>query len=459
MTKNQRAILWVAMATSFATTFIGSALNLSIPSIGMEFDVSVSLLGWVVTSYILTVAAFSVPFGRLADEIGRKKIFIPGVFLFGLSSIVLVVSPSMGFLIGVRFIQGISGAMIYSTNTPFLIGAFLPSQRGRVIGLNIAATYLGLSLGPVLGGFMNYQIGWRSIFVIPFAFAVFSFSLAWKALPSDKKLEWSQENPKEQWDIIGNILYVVTILLAIYGFTMLSNSASSPYFLLVGLVVFIVFVGWERRVKNPLIKVDLFTKNRGFAFSNIAALLNYGATFAVGYLIAIYLQVIMGYSSQTAGFIMITQPAIMMIVAPLAGRLSDRFSSYKLSSIGMGLCALGITILAFVTVASSLAWIITGLLVTGLGFGFFSSPNTNAIMGSVAQEDHGVASSILTTMRSVGHSSSMALVTIVMGIYMGDLPLSQADPQTLVQAIHVVFLVGIFTCLLGVLFSLARKKE
>jgi MFS family permease len=240
---------------------------------------------------------------------------------------------------------------------------------------------------------------------------------------------------------------------------MLSNSASSPYFLLVGLVVFIVFVGWERRVKNPLIKVDLFTKNRGFAFSNIAALLNYGATFAVGYLIAIYLQVIMGYSSQTAGFIMITQPAIMMIVAPLAGRLSDRFSSYKLSSIGMGLCALGITILAFVTVASSLAWIITGLLVTGLGFGFFSSPNTNAIMGSVAQEDHGVASSILTTMRSVGHSSSMALVTIVMGIYMGDLPLSQADPQTLVQAIHVVFLVGIFTCLLGVFFSLARKKE
>jgi MFS family permease len=365
----------------------------------------------------------------------------------------------MGFLIGVRFLQGISGAMIYSTNTPFLIGAFLPSQRGRVIGLNIAATYLGLSLGPVLGGFMNYQIGWRSIFVIPFAFAVFSFSLAWKALPSDKKLEWSQENPKEQWDIIGNILYVVTILLAIYGFTMLSNSASSPYFLLVGLVVFIVFVGWERRVKNPLIKVDLFTKNRGFAFSNIAALLNYGATFAVGYLIAIYLQVIMGYSSQTAGFIMITQPAIMMIVAPLAGRLSDRFSSYKLSSIGMGLCALGITILAFVTVASSLAWIITGLLVTGLGFGFFSSPNTNAIMGSVAQEDHGVASSILTTMRSVGHSSSMALVTIVMGIYMGDLPLSQADPQTLVQAIHVVFLVGIFTCLLGVFFSLARKKE
>jgi len=447
------------MATSFSTTFIGSALNLSIPSIGMEFDVSASLLGWVVTSYILTVAAFSVPFGRLADGIGRKKIFLPGVFLFALTSIVAVISPSMIFLIIVRFIQGISGAMIYSTNTPFLINAFPSSQRGRVIGLNIAATYLGLSLGPVVGGFMNYQIGWRSIFAVPFACAVFSLALAWKALPSDKKLEYTEEKPKEQWDILGNLLYIVTILLAIYGFTMLSSSDNALYFLLVGLVTFLIFVVWERRTNNPLIKVDLFTKNRGFAFSNIAALLNYGATFAVGYLIAIYLQVIMGYSSQTAGFIMISQPVIMMIVSPLAGRLSDRFSSYKLSSIGMGLCAFGIVFFALLSSESSLMWIITGLLVTGLGFGLFSSPNTNAIMGSVGDEDHGVASSILTTMRSVGHSSSMALVTIVMGIYMGDLPLSEVNPETLVQAIHVIFVIGIFTCILGVFFSLARKKE
>ena len=459
MSKNQRAVLWVAMSTSFATTFIGSSLNLSIPSIGMEFNVSASLLGWVVTSYILTVAAFSVPFGILADGIGRKKIFVPGVFLFALTSIVAVISPSMIFLIIVRFLQGISGAMIYSTNTPFLINAFPSSQRGRVIGLNIAATYLGLSLGPVVGGFMNHQIGWRSIFFVPFGFAVFSLALAWKALPPDKRLEYTEERPKEQWDILGNLLYIITILVAIYGFTMLSSSDNAAYFLIVGLVTFILFVVWERRTKNPLIKVDLFTKNRGFAFSNIAALLNYGATFAVGYLMAIYLQVIMGYSSQTAGFIMISQPVIMMAVSPIAGRLSDRFSSYKLSSIGMGLCAFGIIFFALLNAESSLMWIITGLLVTGLGFGLFSSPNTNAVMGSVGDEDHGVASSILTTMRSVGHSSSMALVTIVMGIYMGDLPLSEANPETLIQAIHTVFVVGIFTCTLGVFFSLARKKR
>lgn len=459
MTNSQKAILWVAMATSFSTTFIGSSLNLSIPSIGMEFDVSATLVGWVITSYILTVAAFSVPFGRLADEIGRKKIFLPGIFLFGLTSIIAIISNNMGFLIGIRFLQGISGAMIYSTNTPFLINAFSPSRRGRVIGWNIAATYLGLSLGPVIGGFMNYQIGWRSIFVIPFTFAVFSFLLAWRVLPKDKKIVISQENPKEQWDLIGNLLYIITILLTIYGFTMLSNAESSPYFILAGIISFLIFIRWERKTNNPLIKVELFTKNKGFAFSNIAALLNYGATFAVGYLIAIYLQVIVGYSSQTAGFIMITQPLIMMVVAPIAGRLSDRFSSYKLASIGMALCALGITFFALVNIDSSLYWIVTGLLITGLGFGFFSSPNTNAVMGSVGEEDHGVASSILTTMRSVGHGSSMALVTIVMGLYMGDLPLSDAKPEILVQAIHTVFVIGIFTCIIGVFFSLARKKE
>jgi EmrB/QacA subfamily drug resistance transporter len=447
------------MATSFATTFTGSSLNLSIPSIGMEFDVSASLLGWVVTGNILTVAAFSVPFGRLADGIGRKKIFIPGIFLFALTSLVAVFSNSMGFLVVIRFLQGIAGAMIYSTNTPFLINAFLPSQRGRVIGLNIAATYLGLSLGPVIGGFINHQIGWRFIFFIPFSFALFSLVIAWKALPTDKKLEHYLEAPKEQWDILGNLLYVATILATIYGFTMLSTSDSARYFLIVGLILFLFFVGWERKIKNPLIKVTLFTKNRGFAFSNVAALLNYGATFAVGYLIAIYLQVIMGYSSQTAGFIMISQPLIMMVVSPLAGRLSDRFSSYKLSSLGMGFCAFGIMFFALIKIDTSLTWIITGLIVTGLGFGLFSSPNTNAVMGSVADEDHGVASSILTTMRSVGHSSSMALVTIVMGVYMGDLPLSEANPETLMQAIHTIFFIGIFICILGVFFSLARKKE
>lgn len=459
MTKNQIAILWVAMATSFATTFISSALNLSIPSIGMEFDVSASLLGWVIISYVITVTAFSVPFGRLADGIGRKKIFMPGVSLFALTSLVAALSPNMGFFIVTRFFQGIAGAMIYSTNTPFLIGAFLPSQRGRVLGLNIGATYLGLSLGPVLGGFMNHQIGWRFIFAVPFAFAIFSLILGWKALPEDKKIKITDEIPKKQMDILGNILYIITIMVTIYGFTMFSNSANAPYYLISGLVLFVIFLKWEKRAKNPLIKIELFTNNRGFAFSNIAALLNYGATFAVGYLIAIYLQVIMGYSSQTAGFIMITQPVIMMIISPVAGRLSDKFSPFKLSSIGMGLCALGITLFTLVTVESSLSWIITGLLVTGLGFGFFSSPNTNAIMGSVSYEDHGVASSILTTMRTLGHNTSMALVTIVMGKYMGDLPLSEANPETLVQAIHMVFVIGIFICILGIFFSLARKKE
>lgn len=447
------------MATSFATTFISSALNLSIPSIGMEFDVSASLLGWVVISFIITVTAFSVPFGRLADGIGRKKIFMPGVFLFALTSVIAALSPNMGFFIVTRFFQGISGAMIYSTNTPFLIGAFPPTQRGRVLGLNIGATYLGLSLGPVLGGFMNYQIGWRFIFAVPLVFAVFSLVLGWKALPADKKIRTTDEIPKEQMDIVGNLLYIVTIMVTIYGFTMFSNSDNAPYYLLSGLVLFFIFLGWEKRAKNPLIKIELFTNNRGFAFSNIAALLNYGATFAVGYLIAIYLQVIMGYSSQTAGFIMITQPVMMMIVSPLAGRLSDKFSPFRLSSIGMALCALGITLFTLVTVESSLSWIITGLLVTGLGFGFFSSPNTNAIMGSVSHEDHGVASSILTTMRTLGHNTSMALVTIVMGRYMGDLPLSEASPDTLVQAIHVVFVIGVFICILGIFFSLARKKE
>jgi len=457
LTLHQKSALYVSAVTSFSVTFMGSSLNLSVPAIGEEFMVPASLLGWVVTGYILTVAAFSVPFGRLSDLVGRKKIIVPGLLFYGVTSLLAVYSPTMLYLIVIRGIQGISGAMIFSTNMPFLINAFPPNQRGRVLGFSTAATYAGLSMGPVLGGVLNHYLGWRSIFWVVFFLVVSVSIVAIKNLPGDQK-GFRGEDLKSV-DLPGNGLYVFTLIAGIYGFTLLGSQGIALYMVLAGGITFAAFVWWERKAETPLIKVSLFTQNRGFAFSNLAAMLNYGATFAVGYLMSIYLQLIMGFNSQAAGLVMISQPVIMMAISPVAGRLSDRFSPFKLSSAGMGICALGLGFFLFITETTSLAWIILGLAVTGIGFGFFSSPNTNAVMSSVEAKDHGVAASVLATMRSIGHSLNMALVTVVVGIYMGDLPLAKAPPELLIFTIHRIFFICIFVCILGVFVSLARKKS
>ena len=457
MTKKQIAVLYMAMATSFATTFMGSSLNLSVPSIGKEMMVSASQLGFVVTSYILVMAAFAVPFGRMGDQTGRKKLLVAGLMLFAITSLFSAFSDDFPHLILLRAIQGISAAMIFSSNMPILLSNFPFSMRGRVLGLSTAATYAGLSLGPVLGGIMNHYLGWRSIFVATFIFTLPALIVAMSALPKDD-VENFREN-KNLFDIPGNVLYVMTILSLIYGFTVVKDNSFAGFLILLGVLSFFAFVTTEKKAENPLIKVTLFTQNRTFAFSNIAAMLNYGATFAIGYLLSIYLQVIMGYSSQAAGLIMIAQPIIMMVLSPISGRMSDKVSACRLASIGMAFCALGLVFFVFIDENTHLAFIIAGLAVTGIGFGFFSSPNTNAVMSSVGAEEHGVASSVLTTMRSVGHASGMAMVTVIMATYMGKQALTEVPQSLLVFVIQRIFLICIIVCVLGIFFSLGRIKD
>ena len=324
------------------------------------------------------------------------------------------------------------------------------------MGFATAATYAGLSMGPVLGGVLNHYFGWQSIFWVSFFFTLPVVIVGWFFLPEDSK-EFKSVN-KKLFDGPGNLYYIVMILAAVYGFTMLADDSFAFFFVLVGLVFFMAFVIRELRTENPLIKVSLFTKNRTFAFSNIAAMLNYGATFAIGYLMSIYLQVIMGYSSQTAGIVLISQPVIMMIVSPISGRLSDKISPGILSSLGMALCAAGLLFFVRVNENTSLAYIIAGLMVTGLGFGVFSSPNTNAVMSSVSKDDHGIASSILATMRSLGHATSMAMVTVIIGVYMGKQALADVSPSLLIFTIQKIYFICIFICLAGIFFSLVRIK-
>ncbi|MFR4798731.1 MAG: MFS transporter, partial [Lentihominibacter sp.] len=453
MEKNQqRAIITVVIITAFITTFTGSALNLSVPDIGDQFGVSAGTVGWLITGYTLAVAAFSVPLGRLADITCRKTVLVAGIVIFVVCCAAAVFSVSMVMLLAVRIIQGIGASMIFSTNTAVLISAFPGERRGRVLGYSLASTYVGLSAGPVIGGFLNYNFGWKSIFMLTGLLGAIAFFAAIFKLPGEKS-----ENRGKSPDMSGNILYVIFIVMMMYGLSEIGKGMIYVLITAVGVILGILFIIHESRSEDPIVNVTLFRENKGYAFSNISAMLNYGATFAISYLISIYLQVVMGYSSQTAGLIMIFQPIIMAVLSPVMGRFSDRISPFKMSSVGMAFCAAGTFIFIFIGRETQIFVIIMALVITGLGFSLFSSPNTNAVMSCVDKAEYGVASSILATMRSIGHTLSMVIVTITVTMLIEDMPLADAPAEVLIKVIRISFIVFTLICTAGVFISLKRK--
>jgi MFS family permease len=244
-----------------------------------------------------------------------------------------------------------------------------------------------------------------------------------------------------------------------YGFSAIATSKLAIVAIGLGIVLLICFIRHELKIENPIIQIRIFTGNIAYTFSNIAALLNYGATFAIGYLLSIYLQVVMGYTSQIAGLILISQPIVMAVCSPYAGRLSDRISPFKLASFGMALCAAGIIMFIFINSDYPLWMIILALVISGIGFGFFSSPNTNAVMACVEEKDYSVAASILATMRSLGHTSSMAIVTLIVSMYMGSSALADADPDVLIKTMRTSFIIFAVICSVGIFVSAKRKKN
>lgn len=343
--------------------------------------------------------------------------------------------------------------MIFSTNIAILVGAFDGGMRGRVLGYSTAATYVGLSAGPVLGGLLNHNFGWRSVFIAAAAVSAVAFYGALKKLPQEK-----QKEDRPSMDIKGNLLYVLSIVSVMYGFSTVNSSSYGPYILAGGGVLLFLFVRVELNTQNPVIDMRLFRSNLSYTFSNLAALLNYGATFAISYLISIYLQVIMGYDSRTAGLILIVSPVIMAVLSPVMGRLSDKYSPYLMSSAGMGLCAAALALFAFLPERSSLFRIMGTLALSGIGFALFTSPNTNAVMASVDKSDYGIASSVLATMRSIGHTTSMAIVTLVVELKLAGGSLAGAEPQEVMSTLHMCFYIFTGLCIAGIFIALRRKS-
>jgi MFS family permease len=396
---------------------------------------------------------FLLPFGRLADIVGRKKIFTYGISLFTLSTFLIIFSWNIESLIIFRIFQGISAALIFGTSLAILTSVFGPGERGRAMGINITAVYTGLSGGPVIGGLLTQHFGWRSVFGFLVPIGLVSIYLIIKKMKS----EWI-EAKGEEFDWKGSIIYGISMASAMYGFSRLPTSAGW-IFLGSGIALGFIFLLFEKRIDNPVFDIRLILRNRVFAFSGLAALIHYSATSATGFFISLYLQYLKGLDARSAGFIMISQPVMMALLSPIAGKLSDKYNPGIIASAGMGLTASGLIMLCFVTTTTPL-YMITGLLIVmGIGFGLFSSPNSNAIMSSVEKKHLGVASGVVGTMRMAGQMLSMGIAMMLLAVYLGQVAITPATYPGLISGMRTGFIIFSLLCILGIFASLARNNK
>ncbi|HOP00355.1 MAG TPA: MFS transporter [Bacteroidales bacterium] len=449
----KRSVLLVASFAAFLTPFLGSAVNLALPAIGRDLNANAISLGWVISSFTLASAVFLLPFGKLGDIKGRKKIFSLGIFLFTISTFLILFSGSVTYLIVMRILQGLAGAMIFGTSLAILTSVFPPGERGHAMGITITSTYFGLSAGPVIGGFLTETFGWKSIFAFLIPLGIISLWFIYKKM----KGEWA-EAKGEKFDWKGSLVYGVSLSAFMYGFSILP-STTGWILIAMGILIAVLFVIYEKKTDHPVFDIRLVLRNRVLGFSGLAALIHYAATSATGFFISLYLQYLKDLDARSAGLIMISQPVAMALLSPLAGRLSDRMNPGVIASSGMALTAVGLIFLCFISSSTSFVYIIILLVIMGIGFGLFSSPNSNAIMSSVEKKHLGIASGIVGTMRMIGQMTSMGIAMMLISLFMGKETINPSTYPALISATRTGFVIFSILSVAGIFASLARNRR
>jgi len=449
---DNRIVLLLTTVSVFMTAFMGSSTNIALPTIGREFAMDAVSLGWVAMAYTLANAMSLLPVGRLADILGRRRIFTAGVSGYVVASLAVGLSSSGAMLIAARFVQGAFASMMFATSTAILTSVFPAGERGRVLGINTAAVYTGLSVGPFLGGLMTQPLGWRCIFLGGAALGLISIVL----VATRVRGEWAEARG-ERFDARGAAVYGAAIVSFMYGLSLLPDLEGAGLIAL-GVMMGAGFVRWEGRAQQPLFNLDLFRRNRGFALSNVAALINYSATAAVGFLLSLYLQYIKALTPQQAGLVLIAQPVVQAVFSPFTGRLSDRIESRVVSSTGMAVTAVGLVLLTFLGDATPFWYIVLCLILLGFGFALFSSPNTNAVMSSVTRRWYGVASATVATMRTMGMMLSLGIATLIFAVVIGRVQITPQQYPAFLASARLAFTIFAAACFAGVFASLARGR-
>ena len=452
-TSTRSAVLFSVCIAHFLMPFMMSAVGIALPTIGKEFGASAIQLGMVETTYALSASIFLLAMGRFGDIYGRRKIFQTGLLVFAFSGGIISQAWSIEMIIGLRFLQGMGGAMVMATTTAMVVSVFPPSERGKALGIAIASVYAGISCGPFIGGFLVETLGWRSLFYLIFPLGLTVFFVVRLKITTD----WA-EAKGEPFDWLGATIYGLSILLLVAGIANLSQGWWAWALMIIANGGLLLFVLIELRSPFPLLNINLLRNNRIFALSNLASLFNYAATFGVTFFLSLYLQYVKGMGPQQAGAILIVQPIVQTLLSPMCGKLSDRVPASWVATCGMAFCAIGLALATRLTAESSLPLIFLLLIFLGIGFALFSAPNISIIMGSVEPRYLGIASGLNASTRTLGMLSSMMIITLIFSYLMDGQPVTPETQTAFLASMRTALLIFCGLCLVGIGCSLGRTK-
>jgi len=445
------SLLLIVSLASFLTPFIGSSVNVVIPVIGVEFRVDPVLLSWFSTSTLLASALFFLPVGVYGDRRGRIRLFRGGLIIFTFSTLATTLAPNEWFLLVLRFIQGVGSAAISTAGVAIISEVFDEGERGLALGVNISSVYVGLTLGPFVGGLVSSLVGWRSLFLLISLVASVALFAAYRSLDVAEELELGE------FDYVGSVALAFTFAFLVLALSIYPNPLAFPLLLLFVLAGSL-FLFWEVRAPYPLIDLGYLLGNRLLLFSVVTSLLAYTASYASSFLINIYLQYVLGLTPFMAGLILTSRSVVMALLSALTGRLSDVVQPRIIVSLGLGMYMLAYLLLAGLGLSTPISLIVVALVMLGLGSALFSSPNTNAIMSSVGRELLGLASGLVGAARVYGQTFSMTIVSLVFSMYVGGVEVSAVDPADLVAALSRIFVIFGVIAFIALFPSLGRGR-
>ncbi|RJS48253.1 MAG: hypothetical protein CIT03_09005 [Methanobacterium sp.] len=440
--KSSLYILIAVILGAFLIPYTGSSLNVSLPSIGRDFGLDLVILNWIPTVFILANAALILPFGRSGDIFGRKKIFTIGISIFTLFSFLAAIAPSAYFLIFFSFMQGLGCSMIFATGVAILSSVFPLGSRGEFFGIYVTSVFIGLFSGPILGGFLTQNFGWRSIFLFNIPLGLIIIFLIYARIKTD----WIGSRG-ENFDIKGTLIYIPSVIFILYGFTTVFT-VLGKILIISGVSGILLFLKLESSAEYPILHPQIFKKAVPLLSSGASLLLN-TSTSAVWVLISLYLQLIQSISPLTAGIILAIQPLLVAIISPFAGRLSDKIGGAPLSLIGIILTVLGLYMATFLEVDTSIIFIMILGVILGVSNALFASPNTNTFMGSVENRYFGSASATFSTMIFSGQLLSMAIVLLVFSSLLGGMEIDPSEYAQFMLSLKITFSIFTIICILG----------
>ncbi len=448
-------VLVTVCIAQFMAPFMLTSVGVALPSLGRELGATAMQLGLIEQLYVVSLAMGMLAFGRWGDIVGQRRVLLPGLAVFTALTCSLGFTRSVEMVMIQRFFQGLGACMMLSGSLALVAAAYPPELRGRKIGIVSAFTYAGLSVGPVLGGYVTGHFGWRYVFLMSAPLGIAATAMCLFGMT-----EAPRNAQGERMDWRGGVFYAVSVGLFMLGAAHAKEIPLGPAMLGGGLLGLAIFLRLQARTKSPLLDMHLLMKNRFFTLSCLAALGNYAATFGITFLMSLYLQYAKGLSPRDAGFVLLCQPILQVVFSPIAGRLTERFRAASLATVGMLVSSAGLFLAAATVSVSTPIWLlVTELAVIGAGFGIFITPNSTAIMDSVQKRQFGLASGMIAAMRTLGMAVSMTSVTFIFSLLMGRATITtQTLPAFLTSMRLGLSVFAVFSCL-GVILSLWRGKK